>query len=111
MSEFREFLARKARKAEVRRVGKYLSWREDEVALSRAPTEFLDMFYLSQKPGDVVMMDRSTARDLEERLKRLEEEVKRLRGVNNILKAVIVGLLVLLIVVVLRLIELGGVQF
>lgn len=105
MEEFRRFLERKARRTGVRRVGRYISWVEEDVA-PRGPTEFLDMYYLSERPSDVVVMDGSVARELEERLKSLEEEVQRLKLRNDLLKAAVAGLAVALVTLALMLV--GG---
>jgi len=105
MEEFRRFLERKASKASVRKFGRYIAWEEKEV-MPRGPTEFLDMYYLSARPGEVVVMDSSVARDIEERLKFLEGEVRKLKTHNDILKAALIGLLVAMITLVIKLV--GG---
>lgn len=102
MEEFRRFLERKASKASVRRFGRYIAWEEEDV-IPKGPTEFLDMYYLSAKPGDVVVMDSSVARDLEERLKFLEAEVQKLKTRNDILKAAVIGLCIAVITLVMKL--------
>jgi len=101
MEEFRKFLEVKASKTDIRKVGHYLIWYEKE-HVPKATTEFLDMYYLNSKPGSLVVMDSSTARDIEERLKFLEKEVQRLKSKNEILKAIITGLLMILIVALLK---------
>jgi len=103
MEEFKRFLEKKASKTSVRRFGQYIAWEEEEV-IPRGPTEFLDMYYLNARPGEVVIMDSSVARDLEERLKFLESEIQKLKTHNDILKAIIVGLCVVVITLVLKLI-------
>ncbi len=105
MEEFRKFLERKASKTNVRVLGRIISWDEENV-IPRAPTEFLDMYYLGERPGNVVVMDSSVARDLEERLKFLEERVRKLKSTNDLLKAIIVGLCVVIVVLLLKLV--GG---
>jgi len=102
MEEFKKFLEKKASKTSVRRFGRYIAWEEEEV-IPRGPTEFLDMYYLSTRPGEVVIMDSSVARDLEERLKFLESEVQKLKARNDILKAIVVGLCVVIITLILKL--------
>lgn len=98
MEEFRKFLERKAQKTNVRVLGKIIAWEEEEVNIPKAPTEFLDMYYLGEKPSGVVILEASVARELEERLKMLEERVQKLKHMNDILKAILIGLAVIIFV-------------
>ncbi|HDJ89489.1 MAG TPA: hypothetical protein ENG40_02185 [Thermoprotei archaeon] len=86
----------------MKRIGRRIAWNESLEKISRAPTEFLDMYYLSEKPGDIVIMDRSTARDFEERLKFLEKELTRIKKINDFLKVVIITLSIALIIALLK---------
>jgi len=97
-----EFLEKKAKRAHVRfKSPRKVAWYEEETDVKTAPTEFLEMYYLGLFPGDTVIMSKSTARELEDRLKKLEEENKRLKEINDLLKAGIIGLILMLVVLFL----------
>jgi len=102
MEDFLRYLERESRRVAVKRIGRKIAWEESLETISKAPTEFLDMYYLSEKPGDLVIMDRSTARDFEERLKFLEKEFSKVRKINDFLKLLVTTLIIALVILVLK---------
>ena len=100
MSSFLKYLEKKSKSSSVVIKGKKAIWFEEDTE-PKMPSEFLDLYYGGATGGDYVVMSRSMAKELEERLKRLEEENKKLKERNDILKAVILGLAIIMITLML----------
>jgi len=99
MDNFMRFLEYTARHSGIRRIKKRLIWTEKEEP-KRMLTEFIDMYYLGHTPGEYVIISRSMAREIENRLKTLEEENKRLKEKLDSAKAVILALAVIIIILI-----------
>jgi len=103
MEDFIRYLEREASKVSVKKIGRKISWNEplEDARKLKIPTEFIDIYYLGEKPSDVVIMDRGTAREIEERIKFLEEKLAREEEINDILKVIITFLSIILIIMLL----------
>ncbi|RLE89350.1 MAG: hypothetical protein DRJ49_03305 [Thermoprotei archaeon] len=99
MDNFIRFLEHRARHSGVRRSRRRLIWIEKEEP-KRMLTEFIDMYYLGYTPGEYVVISRSMAREIEERLKTLEEENKKLKERLDLAKAVILMLAVVITILI-----------
>jgi len=62
---------------------------------------FLDMYYFDEK-GDYVVLDKSTAYDLKERLEFLEKSVVKYKKWLKILSLLCICMLIIIIVLILR---------
>lgn len=83
---FREFLRKQASEIKVRRSGNKVYIVEQVQERDRMPpTEYLD-FYLFGVGDGPVIIERSAARELRERMETLEEELLRLRKINTALE-------------------------
>jgi len=97
---YKRFLESQAEKNPVKLDRKTMSWEEQDVRLPPgSPSNLLESVYLGREPEETVVMDRKSAKLLQERLAGLEMEVnrlhKRIRGMK-ILIWILVGITVML---------------
>jgi len=76
---YKRFLESQAEKNPVKLDRKTMSWEEQDVRLPPgSPSNLLESVYLGREPEETVIMDRKSAKLLQERLSGLEMEVNRL---------------------------------
>jgi len=87
---YKRFLESQAKKNPVKLDRKTMSWEEQDVRLPpSSPSNLLESVYLGREPEETVVMDRRSAKLLQERLAGLETEVnrlhKRIRGMKMLI--------------------------
>ena len=97
---YKRFLESQAEKNPVKLDRKTMSWEEQDVRLpSGSPSNLLESVYLGREPEETVVVDRRSAKLLQERLAGLELEVnrlhKRIRGMKMLIW-VLLGITVIL---------------
>jgi len=111
---YKDFLESESRKAPIekkqidegRRFWVYWTERDDKVVGEGETRDIIDLVYFDKKPSKTVILDRSTARILQERLKGLEEEnidlLKKMRVMKSIICALTLVITALLIILFWR---------
>jgi len=97
---YKRFLESQAKKSPVKLDQKAMSWEEQDFRLSPgSPSNLLESVYLRSEPEETVVVDRRSAKLLQERLAGLELEVnrlhKRIRGMKMLIW-VLLGITVIL---------------
>ncbi len=76
---YKKFLQAQAKKNPVKLDRKTMSWEEQDVRLPPGfPSNLLESVYLGREPEETVVMDRKSAKLLQERIAGLEMEINRL---------------------------------
>ncbi|HDJ96864.1 MAG TPA: hypothetical protein ENG54_00175 [Thermofilum sp.] len=99
MEAFQQYLEKVSSKTKVKIEKGRIRWIERYEAVDNIPVDFFDNIYLNKR-GDIVVLSKSTAQDIKERISFLEENLYKYRRLTKVLVAACIAELIIILALI-----------